>query len=73
MRSPSAIRLRILGKGRVQIQAIEELRSLPVDHPLKESILELVYGLLETIEDLAEALLDFNHTEDLISWLENYS
>ena len=42
--------LRMLGKGKVQLRAIEELKRLPVNYPRRESILELVYGLLEKLE-----------------------
>ena len=42
--------LRILGKGKVQLRAIEELKALPANYPHRESILELIYGLLETLE-----------------------
>jgi hypothetical protein len=42
--------LRILGKGKVQLNAIDELKKLPPDYPHRENILELVYGLLETLE-----------------------
>lgn len=41
--------LRILGRGGVQAKAIQELKDLPPNYPHRESILELVYGLLETI------------------------
>ena len=42
--------LRILGKGTVQIEAIQELNNLPATNPRKKSILDLVYGLLTVLE-----------------------
>ena len=42
--------LRILGKGTTQIDAIEELKALPINNPYRETILELVYGLLDKLE-----------------------
>ncbi|MGK7920581.1 MAG: hypothetical protein AB4080_11310 [Trichodesmium sp.] len=42
--------LRMLGKGKVQKEAIEELRNLPVDNPLYFNVLELVYNLLTMLE-----------------------
>ena len=37
--------LRILGRGRVQEQAINELKALPSNHPFQKATLELVYNL----------------------------
>ncbi len=42
--------LRILGKGKTQVKAIEELKALPVNNSYRETILELVYGLLDKLE-----------------------
>lgn len=42
--------LRLLGKGRVQELAISELKNLPANHPKKDNILELVYGLFTVLE-----------------------
>jgi len=36
-RTPETLWLRLLGKGRVQQQAIEEITGLPEDHPLRQS------------------------------------
>ncbi|HBL13039.1 MAG TPA: flagellar assembly protein H, partial [Cyanobacteria bacterium UBA11162] len=49
-RTEETLWLRILGKGRVQKQAIEELTALPEDHPLRESALELLYSLQANLE-----------------------
>jgi len=38
--------LRLLGRGKVQKRAIEEVHALPSDHPLKDIVLELIYSLL---------------------------
>jgi len=42
--------LRILGRGRVQEDAITELKNLPDSYPQKKHILNLVYGLLTVLE-----------------------
>ncbi len=42
--------LRILGKGRVQNTAIDELEALPEDEPLRTRALELLYSLKTTLE-----------------------
>jgi hypothetical protein len=42
--------LRILGKGRVQQQAIDELESLPKNEALRLRALELLYSLKTTLE-----------------------
>lgn len=42
--------LRILGRGKVQAKAIQELKALPEGYDHRESVLELVYGLLEILE-----------------------
>lgn len=42
--------LRILGRGKVQTKAIQELKALPDGDSYRDSILELVYGLLKSLE-----------------------
>ena len=42
--------LRILGKGRVQNTAIDELEALPIDEPLRSRALELLFSLKTTLE-----------------------
>jgi hypothetical protein len=42
--------LRILGKGRVQNTAIDELEALPTDEPLRSRALELLLNLKTTLE-----------------------
>ncbi|HLP89050.1 MAG TPA: DUF4351 domain-containing protein [Nostocaceae cyanobacterium] len=37
--------LRILGRGKVQKRAVDELEALPIDHPLRKITLELLYNL----------------------------
>jgi flagellar biosynthesis/type III secretory pathway protein FliH len=44
-RTPETLWLRILGKGTVQKQAIDELAALPVDNPLRTNALKLLYNL----------------------------
>ncbi|WP_017296401.1 hypothetical protein [Geminocystis herdmanii] len=48
--SKNTLWLRILGKGKTQVEAIEELKTLPLHNPHRETILELVYGLLDKLE-----------------------
>lgn len=43
--------LRLLSRGRVQEQAIAEVDALPDDHPLKESVLELLADLRTMLEE----------------------
>jgi Domain of unknown function (DUF4351) len=42
--------LRILGKGRVQEQAIAEVAALPVEHPQRDNVLELLGNLKVILE-----------------------
>jgi hypothetical protein len=138
--TPETLLLRLLGRGKVQTNAISEVESLSYDNPLKSIILEQLYNLqqnlfvqndvdsedrevimrlaplyqedraraiqqgrqeegsslilrllnrrlgsispdleqrvrqlpLNTLEDLGEALLDFQTEADLINWLENH-
>ena len=42
--------LRMLGKGKVQEKAIEELNALPQDNTLKDNVLELVSNLFTMLE-----------------------
>ena len=48
-RTPETLWLRILGRGTVQKQAIDELEALPAAHPLRTTALELFYQLQETL------------------------
>ncbi len=41
--------LRLLGRRRVQQQAIAELAGLPANHPYQKATLELVYNLQENL------------------------
>jgi hypothetical protein len=42
--------LRMLGRGRVQEQAIAELSALPVDNPLRTNALQLLYILQANLQ-----------------------
>lgn len=42
--------LRVLGKGKVQENAIEEVKSLPKDHPHRDNVLELIGNLFAMLE-----------------------
>ncbi|NEQ84941.1 MAG: hypothetical protein F6K26_33820 [Moorea sp. SIO2I5] len=48
--TPETLWLRILGRGRVQQQAIEELKCLPTDTQHKANILGLLYDMLTILE-----------------------
>lgn len=41
--------LRILGRGTVQKQAIDELEALPSNHPFRKATLELLYNLRQNL------------------------
>ena len=47
---PETMWLRILGKGRVQRQAIDELEALPEDNPNRSATLKLLFNLREHLE-----------------------
>ncbi|MCF2151304.1 hypothetical protein IQ276_033795 [Desmonostoc muscorum LEGE 12446] len=49
-RTRETLWLRILGKGKVQQQAIDEIEALPEDEPLRARALELLYSLKITLE-----------------------
>ena len=42
--------LRILGRGSVQKQAIDELESLPENHPFRQGTLEVLYNLQQHLQ-----------------------
>ena len=44
-RTTETLWLRILGKGRVQQQAIQELEALPLDNPLRSQAINLLLNL----------------------------
>ncbi|HLO86440.1 MAG TPA: DUF4351 domain-containing protein [Nostocaceae cyanobacterium] len=48
-RIPETLWLRILGRGTVQKQAIDELERLPVNHPFQKVTLELLYNLQQNL------------------------
>jgi hypothetical protein len=47
---PETMWLRMLGRGRVQQEAITELTGLPVDNPLRANALELLYNLQANLQ-----------------------
>jgi hypothetical protein len=49
-KTPATLWLRMLGKGTTQERAIEELVSLPADHPYRRDVLELLANLKATLE-----------------------
>jgi len=49
-RTPDTLTLRILGKGNVQKQAIDEFVALPINHPFRAAALELLYNLQRNLQ-----------------------
>lgn len=49
-RTQGTLWLRILGRGTVQKQAIDELEALPLNHPFQRMTLELLYNLRQNLE-----------------------
>lgn len=49
-RTPETLWLRLLGKGRVQHRAIEELKTLPQNNPLRDKAIDLLLSLKTQIE-----------------------
>jgi len=47
---PETLWLRLLGRGSVQKQAIDELESLPENHPFRHITLEMLYNLEENLK-----------------------
>lgn len=48
-RTPETLWLRILGREKVQKQAIDELITLPTNHPFQRVMLELLYNLQQNL------------------------
>ena len=48
-RTQETLWLRILGRGTVQKQAIDELEALPSNHPFQKATLELLYNLRQNL------------------------
>jgi len=53
-KTPETLWLRVLGKGRVQREAISELRDLSDENQISSVVLELVYNLLTRLETSQE-------------------
>ncbi|MFL9454735.1 hypothetical protein AB0758_27055 [Tolypothrix bouteillei VB521301_2] len=47
--TPDTLWLRMLGRGKVQSRAIDELEALPVSHPFRQATLELLYTLRQNL------------------------
>ncbi|MCW6034951.1 hypothetical protein K4A83_01510 [Spirulina subsalsa FACHB-351] len=74
-RTPETLWLRVLGRGNVQKQAVEELDNLPENDPLRENILELVQAMIAILEKRqrkAEAL-NVEEQELIMNLLEMYA
>jgi Domain of unknown function (DUF4351) len=54
-KTPSTLWVRLLGKGRVQAQAIQEVAALPEEHPYRNSALDLL-GNLKVILEARETI-----------------
>ena len=50
-KTPETLWLRILGKGTVQQQAIDDLEALPADNLFRSNALELLFNLRVTLEE----------------------
>lgn len=48
-RTNETLWLRVLGRGKVQNQAIDELEALPLVHPFRKAALELLYNLRKNL------------------------
>lgn len=48
-RTPETLWLRVLGRGTVQNQAIDEFVALPANHPFRKAALELLYNLQKNL------------------------
>ena len=57
-KTPETLWLRILGRGKVQQQAIQELKSLSEDNGIRDNALELVYEMLSLLEAREKQELD---------------
>ncbi|HIK38608.1 MAG: DUF4351 domain-containing protein [Geminocystis sp.] len=62
--------LRILGRGKVQLEAIRRLQQFPSSSPYREEVLELVYGLLAKLETRDKSKQDKGE-EELIMTLRS--
>ena len=60
-RTPETLWLRLLGRGRVQKQAIDELAALPVANPFRSKAVELVMALQQELK--TETLKDDDDRE----------
>jgi hypothetical protein len=73
--TPETLWLRILGKGATQQQAINELISLPREHPFRSNALELIYSWRISLEgkenlDEDERELIMNLSPAYVQWRE---
>ncbi len=48
--NPETLWLRILGRGKIQKKAIDELEALPTSNPVRSMTLELLYNLQQNLE-----------------------
>jgi Domain of unknown function (DUF4351) len=56
--TPETLWFRLLGKGKVQEQAIEEVAALPMNHPYRDNVLDLLGNLRVTLEAKANIELE---------------
>jgi hypothetical protein len=58
--------LRLFGRDKIQLSAIEELESLPDNHPSRKNILKSVYGLLNAMEANQNKSLSLNQKRQVL-------
>ncbi|HBE18802.1 MAG TPA: flagellar assembly protein H, partial [Cyanobacteria bacterium UBA11159] len=64
-KTPETLWLRILGRGKVQEEALVSLAALPVDNPWRQNALELVYELQLNLSVNLEEKSELDTEEDL--------
>ena len=66
--TPETLWLRLFGRGRVQVEAIEELQSLPEDNKFRDRILEIVSNMIAILEvrEQEQETLDIEEREFLM-------
>ena len=64
--------LRLLGRGRVQQQAVAELKGLPKENRFRENVIELVYELISILAKRQKTNLDRDEEELIMTLTEMY-
>ncbi|MDJ1183041.1 hypothetical protein [Roseofilum casamattae] len=71
-KTPETLWLRLLGKGRVQARAIQELETLPPENRSRESVIKLVKELVALLTKRQNQDLDRNDRELIVTLTELY-